>query len=52
MIPLKGELVLDDMMGITDIAMVEDYLCLVSPRLDTLLHIYTLQGGFGNFIGR
>lgn len=41
---LQGQLVLDGLYGVSDMAVIGNYLCLVTPNLDKLFHFYTLDG--------
>lgn len=44
-VPLHGECVLDSLIAYNlNLVAVGDYLCLTTPRLDTLFHVYSLHG--------
>lgn len=41
---LQGKPLLNHLMGVTDVSLVGNYLCLVTPQLKNMLHIYNVQG--------
>lgn len=41
---LHGKPLLDHMIGVTDVSLVGNYLCLITPQLKTMLQVYNIQG--------
>lgn len=51
-VSLQGHLVLDGLYGISDMKIVQNYLCLTIPKLERMLHLYSLNGDSICSIGR